>query len=269
MLIQSERTLPPLGVVRPDFQAMSREAATKAVPNKLIDIPARKITLGLNDDDKDTKTKRYFGWDNEKPQRYIDVHAFVVQARPITNGEYAKYLEAIGSNKLPASWFDSKPIPNRLSGHTNGLADELTNGNSKDTTKGISNYNSFVDGKTVRTVFGSVPLRLALDWPIMASYDELADFASWSGGRIPTLEEVKSIYEYADELKGKEVVNALGKTIPAVNRYVKPLVLEYLTDRKQPSYQRWCRGDATVQTLSQRCLRHSFWSLPIRVLRQP
>jgi hypothetical protein len=54
----------------------------------------------------------------------------------------------------------------------------------------------------------------------MASYDELAGFAGWCGGRIPTVEEVKSIYEYAEELKSKDFEKALGKTIPAVNGYV-------------------------------------------------
>ena len=54
----------------------------------------------------------------------------------------------------------------------------------------------------------------------MASYDELARCAAWYGGRIPTLEEGRSIYEYVDELKGKEIEKALGKTIPAVNRYL-------------------------------------------------
>jgi hypothetical protein len=39
----------------------------------------------------------------------------------------------------------------------------------------------------------------------------------YMGGRIPTLEEARSIYYYADSLKKKEVSKALGRTIPAVN----------------------------------------------------
>lgn len=53
----------------------------------------------------------------------------------------------------------------------------------------------------VRTVFGSVPLELAQDWPVIASYDELAKYAKWVDCRIPTFEEAKSIYAHAARLK--------------------------------------------------------------------
>jgi hypothetical protein len=72
----------------------------------------------------------------------------------------------------------------------------------------------------VRTVYGSVPFRWALDWPVSASYDELAGCAQWMGGRIPTVEEARSIYLYSHMLK-KEAEQKLTKTVPAVNGYVK------------------------------------------------
>lgn len=77
---------------------------------------------------------------------------------------------------------------------------------------------SFLETKAVRTVYGLVPLKHALDWPVFASYDELAGCAAWMGGRIPTFEEARSIYAYAETLKKKDVENQLGKTVPAVNR---------------------------------------------------
>jgi formylglycine-generating enzyme required for sulfatase activity len=205
MLVQSEKTLPPPNSIFPDFEAMAASASTKAVPNSWVEIPARSITLGLHDDDRDVDTRRYFGWDNEKPQRQVDVHAFTVQARPITNGEYADYLDAVGSKSMPASWTTSKR-----------RHDSLNNDTENGMTNGASNGESASDGKSVRTVFGPVPLKFALDWPVMASYDELAAYAAWSGGRIPTLEEVKSVYAYAEESKAKEVENTT-QTIPAVN----------------------------------------------------
>lgn len=73
----------------------------------------------------------------------------------------------------------------------------------------------------VRTVYGLVPLQYALDWPLFASYDELAGCAKWMGGRIPTFEETRSIYHYVDALKIKEAERQLGKTVPAVNGYVQ------------------------------------------------
>lgn len=66
-------------------------------------------------------------------------------------------------------------------------------------------------------MYGPVPLRFALDWPVSASYDELAGCAAYMGGRIPTVEEARSIYYNVDSRKKKEATRALGKTIPAVN----------------------------------------------------
>lgn len=210
MLVQSEKTLPPIGSVKPDFDAMAAEASIKATENQWFKIPARTITLGMDDDDADTVTKRFFGWDNEKPPRIAGVAAFVAKARPITNGEYAEYMEREAIQKIPASWAEGPANGNHINGYSNSHMNEY-HANS-------INHRRFFDGKTVRTVFGPVPLKLALDWPVMASFDELAGCATWMGGRIPTMEEVRSIYEYVEELKAKGFENALQKTIPAVNR---------------------------------------------------
>lgn len=209
MLVQSEKMLPPAGAVKPDFEAIAREARVKAVDNQWFDIPKQTVVLGLDDDDSDHITKRFFGWDNEKPRRTVEVAAFEAKARPITNGEYLQYMTQRGIQKIPASWSDSVACANH--------ADETTNGYQNGHINGDGNA-SFVEGKSVRTVFGPVPLKLALDWPIMAAYDELACCAKWMGGRIPTMAEVRSIYEYVGELKANVFENALQKTIPAVNR---------------------------------------------------
>jgi formylglycine-generating enzyme required for sulfatase activity len=201
MLVQSEKTQVPKGIVRPDFEAMAQEARAKACSNDWFDIPAQKLTIGMDDDEKATKTESHFGWDNEKPPQAIQVKGFSAKARPITNGEYARYLEESGIEILPVSWTASTPVQENGNGrHTNGAGSR-----------------SFLDGKSVRTVFGQVPLKYAIDWPVMASYDELLGCANWMGGRIPTLEEVRSIYNYVDELKSKELENEDGKRIPAVN----------------------------------------------------
>lgn len=76
---------------------------------------------------------------------------------------------------------------------------------------------SFLEDKAVRTVYGLVPLKYALDWPIFASYNELSGCASWMGGRIPTFEEARSLYEHVWFQKKEEAERKLGKTVPAVN----------------------------------------------------
>jgi formylglycine-generating enzyme required for sulfatase activity len=166
MLLQSDKTVPPPGA-RPDFRALAEEAKARAVNNQWFLVPSSKITVGMNDPENNNPPTRFFGWDNEKPQRSVQVPAFRAKGRAITNAEYAKYLEVTGKPGYPASWTK--------------------------TSSGIS----------VRTVYGPVPLKDALHWPVMASYDELSACAKSMGGRIPTYEEVMSIYSYADRLNSK------------------------------------------------------------------
>jgi len=120
--------------------------------------------------------------------------------------KYAQYMYSMNIDKVPASWAQSVDLANSgTNGHTNGHSS-------------VSLPESFLDGKTVRTVFGLVPLQHALDWPVFASYDELSGCAAWMGGRIPTFEEARSIYTHVNALKKKkEVERQLGKTVPAVN----------------------------------------------------
>ena len=98
-------------------------------------------------------------------------------------------------------------------GHINCYLDVDLNGS-------IPLSQSFLDEKAVRTVYGPVPLKYALHWPVSASYDELEGCAKWMGGSIPTLEQARSIYHYVDTLNLKEAERHLGKCVPAVNGYV-------------------------------------------------
>ena len=96
MLVQSEKVLPPPGTAVPDFEALARLSETLAVENEWFTIPESRVDVGLDDAEDDQKTKRYFGWDNERPKREARVHAFRAKARPITNGEYVAYLMETG-----------------------------------------------------------------------------------------------------------------------------------------------------------------------------
>ena len=80
---------------------------------------------------------------------------------------------------------------------------------------------AYLKGKSVRTVYGPVPLKYALDWPVFASYNELAGCAKWMNGRIPTAEEARSIYYYVDRVKSKEEAEKVQtRTISAVNGHL-------------------------------------------------
>ena len=202
MLLQSDKTVPPAGLI-PDFVALADQAAKHRVPNQWVKIPASEITIGLHDPENDDGPDRYFGWDNESPARKVHVAAFEAKARGFTNADYALYLKETNQDKVPASWTTTTTDGH----HNNGDSAPLTD--------------AFLIGKAVRTVYGPVPLTSALDWPVVASYDELAGCAKWMGGRVPTVYESRSLYSYVDQLNGKDSSGVSAHTIPAVNGYTR------------------------------------------------
>ncbi|KAK7217369.1 hypothetical protein V2G26_005372 [Clonostachys chloroleuca] len=198
MMLQSSKTLPPPHRERPNFEKLAEAAVKARVKNEWFDIPSQAIIIGLDDPEEGTDLDVHYGWDNEKPAREETVHAFQAKGRPISNEEYAKYMIASKLEQGPASWFvpEARPIN----------PDEP--------------FETFLEGRFVRTVYGPVPLNLALDWPVFASYDELAPCAAWMGGRIPTFEEARSIYAYADRLKKDLLKSKLANKVPAVNGHL-------------------------------------------------
>ena len=216
MLLQSERVLPPPGRPTPDFKALAAEAEHSRVTNKWYHVTSTVLTLGLDDAENDIGPDRYFGWDNERPPRKVTVGPFEAQARPVSNGDYAKFLDATTAfGKLPASWTTCGLKYGLSNGYTGEVSTNGANGHVEHSQNGAGRR-SFVEGKFIRTVYGPVPLQLALDWPVMASYDELAAYAMWVGGRIPTLGEVRSIYSYVEQRK-KEANEVPNSLISAVN----------------------------------------------------
>lgn len=162
MLIQSPKTRPPAYIPTPDWQELAQHGSKPAIDEsaKWQYFPGGQITVGLDDPEEDSvPSDAPFGWDNEKPRRKEIVKPFLASKRPITNGEYARFLQ-----------------------HTNGAAPPSWSGNSP-------NW-------TVKTVFGPVPLTFARDWPVMASYDDLNSYAQWKGGRLPTEGELRMLHDY-------------------------------------------------------------------------
>ena len=215
MLLQSDKTLPPPGAI-PDFEALAKQAEKSAVPNEWVRIPSSKLSVGLNDPENALGPDRYFGWDNEKPERKVEVPAFEAKARPVTNEDYARYLDQTQQIKLPASWTS---LPKKFgSASTNGASGEHLHGNSVYTNERSERLtNAYLKGKSIKTVYGPVPLEHALHWPVFASYDELSRCATWMNGRIPTADEARSIYNYVDMTKAKEGQSILSRKISAVN----------------------------------------------------
>lgn len=180
MLLRSDRVVAPLEPT-PDFQVLARKALDERVENEWFEVPASRITHGFSDPENDEGPDRFFAWDNERPPYDVHVPAFEAQARPVSNGDYATYLLQTGGD-IPITWTSQAFGMQRKEG---------TDAKSS----------SFFDKTFIKTVYGPVSLHLAADWPVMASFNELSGYATWAGHRIPTFNEVRSIYNLVEQQK--------------------------------------------------------------------
>jgi uncharacterized SAM-dependent methyltransferase/formylglycine-generating enzyme required for sulfatase activity len=165
MLVQSPNLLPPKGVATPSWKLLLRKndrlpSITPLSDAPFIKVPGGTVTLGHNDSEANdllmnaNKTLQ-FGWDNESPERQVEISTFEIQTRPITNGEYYAFLVKTNQlDRIPASWKKEK--------------------------------GAFY----VKTVFGPCPLVYAQHWPVQTSYNEAHAFAQYKGGRLPSEPEL-------------------------------------------------------------------------------
>ncbi|KAK6501916.1 hypothetical protein TWF481_009735 [Arthrobotrys musiformis] len=203
MLLQHDLTVPPGGVPEPDFRAQFLLDSTKAGDgDRWITAPKQDIVLGTQDREE---KGGFFTWDNEKPALESSVESFEFFSRPITNGEYALYLESTKTTSYPKSW-----TTNGRNSNTNVVAEV----NRDDPVP------EALDGLFVKTVFGPVPLVYAQHWPVIASYDELNGCANWMGGRLPTREELQVIYSHTEVIKKDLEAKKLAAMIDAVNGHL-------------------------------------------------
>ncbi|TGZ84454.1 hypothetical protein EX30DRAFT_352885 [Ascodesmis nigricans] len=216
MLLQADSTPPPPGSIIPDFVA-GRAWETRNPPVNpegcWHTIPSTNLNVGINDPEFTSTllpAGHHFGWDNEKP-RHTNVHvpSFKIRSHPITNGEYATYLATqlhSGTVEIPASWIKNKSESIYLNGDTTPILSSTPSGNPI-----ITNY-------SIRTVYGPVPLPLALDWPAIASYNELAKCAEYMGGRIPTADQVRAVYDHVEKMEKPE--RTQQQKVSAVNGHL-------------------------------------------------
>ncbi|EXL42320.1 hypothetical protein FOCG_15669 [Fusarium oxysporum f. sp. radicis-lycopersici 26381] len=174
MTIQSPNILPPPDVPRPDFAKLAKEATSQRLQNPWIEEPKQTVNIGYHDPESDDGPNRFFAWDNEREPYEITVPPIKAQVRPVSNGEYAKYLVDVKEPQIPATWSKTR----------DARSDE--------------EYTTFVARHSIKTVWGPVPLSQALDWPVVASFDEVERYAQWAGARLPTLHELRSIHEHIE-----------------------------------------------------------------------
>lgn len=164
MLVQSPNISPPRGFAAPKWvnkQNSTPAAFTPLSPANMIHVDSGTVTLGhddleADDNQQELSSGTVFGWDNEHPKREVTVGNFTIQSRPVTNGEYLKYLQDNDRlDRFPESWIRESE-------------------------------NTF----TVKTVFGPCPLPLASDWPVCLSGEDASTYAQVKGMRLPTESEL-------------------------------------------------------------------------------
>ncbi|KAI8994191.1 DUF323 domain-containing protein [Trametes punicea] len=161
-------TIPPVGFIPPVWDVLAETWNNHPEPiSETVTLGPEEITLGHDDDEADDdSTDVYghaFGWDNEHPERKVHVGKFKIEWRPITNGQFYEFYVGEGKDsgkvKFPKSWID-------------------------------------INGEIfVRTLYGPVPMKIARNWPIITSYDNLSTYASVKGGRIPTEPELRLFFD--------------------------------------------------------------------------
>jgi iron(II)-dependent oxidoreductase len=129
---------------------------------RTVEIPAGTATLGLaRVEDGET-----FGWDNEFEEHRVEVPAFEIDARNVTNGDYLQFLRE-GGYENRSLWSESG-------------WDWVTSQNHRCPSFWISSGDTWL----CRTMFEEIPL--PLDWPVFVSHDEASAYARWTGKELPS-----------------------------------------------------------------------------------
>jgi len=138
----------------------SHELDSSPAPASRIEIPAGSATLGAPDGELP------FGWDNEFPATRVDVAAFDVDARPVTNDQWLEFVEAGGYGE--ERWWTPE-----------GFA--WVRGEAVRQPAFWVNR----DGSWFwRAQFEEVPLPGS--WPVWVSHAEATAYSVWKGRRLPT-----------------------------------------------------------------------------------
>ena len=130
-------------------------------------IPSGTATLGQHPGES-------FGWDNEFETQKIFVPNFSIDAFPVTNGQYMKFVQASGYDD--SSYWTAEDwawkIQQRMEHPNFWLSRSSSPASAADTRW------------EYRAMFGSMPLPES--WPVYVSYAEASAFARWAGKKLPT-----------------------------------------------------------------------------------
>jgi ergothioneine biosynthesis protein EgtB len=149
--------------VRPD--GLPAPVGGRASASEPVLIPAGRVVLGA-------PRGTGFLWDNERPSLAVEVEAFRIDSRPVTNHDFLAFVEA-GGYEDRRLWTDDawrwlerrgRRLPQFWRREGSGLR--------------------------VVTLFDERPFAEAAGWPASVAQCEAAAFARWHGARLPTEAEI-------------------------------------------------------------------------------
>lgn len=154
----------------------------------MIEVPAGTATLGVRFD------RLAFGWDNEFPDTTVDVPAFEVDALPVTNGEFLRFVES-GAYDAREFWTDDDFAWKTAAGLRHPLC-----------------WTRDGSAWSYRAMFDRLPLSAVRDWPVYVSLAEAQAYTRWRGARVMTEAEFhRAAYATFD---GRERTWPWGETPP-------------------------------------------------------
>lgn len=167
----------------------------------------------------------------EQPLRQVSVDSFWIDETPVTNRDFARFVEATGYRTLAEIAPDPKDYPGMLPGMDRAGSLVFTKTDGPVPLDQPGNWWSFTFGADWRHPYGSDSLLDGLwDHPVVhIAFEDAAAFAKWAGKQLPTEAEWEFAarggredgeYAWGDELApdGKMLANYWQGLFPFANQ---------------------------------------------------
>ena len=138
----------------------SDPTATTPASNRMIEIPAGEVTLGLS------RNASQFGWDNEYEVHRVRVKAFEIDEFMVTNRQFLEFIAA-GGYDMPALWTEA-----------------AWNWKSAHHVASPAFWRKEDNEWRQRLMFEEIPL--PPESPVYVSHGEAAAYARWAGKSLPS-----------------------------------------------------------------------------------
>lgn len=134
----------------------------------------RKVTISAGIATLGQSRGESFGWDNEFETQRVEVPEFSIDAFPVTNGEYLKFVQVGGyQNSRYWSAEDWQWKSSARLEHPHFWV-----------RRSAAPYVATNEQWEYRAMFGRIPLPLS--WPVYVSHAEASAYARWAGKKLPT-----------------------------------------------------------------------------------